>query len=61
MRYFWRVYYSLKRKPRTKSEALIKMARTQGLRYSVIKGHKQMFGDLRGKAGGYLVPLEEEK
>ncbi len=57
MKYLWRLIYLFKRKPRTMTEAMYKLGRTQGMRVEAIKtdaGGK--FWDLRGKAGGYLVP-----
>jgi len=60
MKYFWRLYY-LFRKPRSKTEAMYMVGRTHGMKVTVIKtdlGGK--FYDLRGEAGGYLVPKEEE-
>ena len=55
MRYLWRLYYLFNRRPsKTMSEALIRAARTQGIRYTNIKGEFKAgycTVDLRGEAG----------
>jgi len=57
MRFFWKIYYRFK-KPASKSEAIIMLARTTGMKMRNFE-LGTMCCDLRGEAGGYLIPIED--